>query len=117
MAHSGTAGPLSGHTGSHKSMTLGEMGLDAARLAALPGVVWMRPNREASFDAPATHGLEIELARDEGLDRVAVGQRQPASLVFNVPQSLRLESLEKQLPYQPAYVRTATQAARSGNCF
>jgi hypothetical protein len=94
--------------------TLGEMGLDAVRLAKQPGTVWMRSSREAPLDAPAPHGIGLELNRDDAFVRLTAEQSRSVSILFQEPQSLRLESLEKQSPFQPAYVRLVTQAAPAG---
>ena len=96
---------------------LHEAGLHPAALAALPNVEWFRAYRESPLDAPAQHGANVELNRDPALDRFeergAPAVRSAA--IFHEPQSLRLESLEKQSPFQPAYVRLVTQAAAGGS--
>lgn len=87
-----------------------ESGLDPARLGKLPGVVWMRPYASLPVDALVDQGPTLELNRSEALDRTAAEQTSPASLVYFEPQSARLESFEKQSPFQPTTARLFTHA-------
>ncbi|MCE9605121.1 MAG: family 10 glycosylhydrolase [Planctomycetia bacterium] len=87
-----------------------ESGLDPVRLSKVPGVVWMRSYVSKPVDALVDQGAMLELNRSEAMDKVAAEQPWPTSLIFYEPQSARLDSLEKQSPYQPIAARFFTHA-------
>lgn len=87
-----------------------ESGLDPAKLGRLPGIVWMRPYASLPVDALVDQGPQLELNRSEALDKAAAEQPSPASLIYFEPQSTRLESLEKQSPFQPTAARLFAHA-------
>lgn len=91
-------------------LALVESGLDPAKLGKLPGVVWMRPYASLPVDTLIDQGPLLELNRNEALDKSAADQSSPASLIYFEPQSARLESLEKQSPFQPTAARLFAHA-------
>lgn len=94
---------------------LADRGLDPAALVERPFMQWLRPYADGPLDAPATFGPSIAMNRHEGLDAAAAALPSPAALVYHEPQLQRLESLERQSPFQPAYVRQVVEAAAGGS--
>jgi hypothetical protein len=97
-------------TNTTPEQALVESSLDPVKLGKLPGVVWMRPYASLPVDTLVDQGPTLELNRSEALDRSAAEQPSPASLIYFEPQSARLESLEKQSPFQPTAARLFAHA-------
>ncbi|MBA4019619.1 MAG: hypothetical protein C0483_20840 [Pirellula sp.] len=95
-------------------LALLESGVDPAKLARLPGVVWMRPYQATSSQTPAARGMSAEINRSEALDAAARSQAEPAGLLFHESQSSRLASFDAKSPYQPSQMRIVSTLAPAG---
>ncbi len=95
-------------------LALLESGVDPAKLARLPGVVWMRPYQATASQSAAVRGKSFEINRSEALDAAARAQAEPAGLLFHESQSGRLASFDAKSPYQPSQLRIVSTLAPAG---
>lgn len=95
-------------------LALLETGVDPAKLARLPGVVWMRPYQATTSQSSAVRGKAAEINRSDALDAAARAQREPAGLIFHESQSNRLLSFDTKSPYQPSQMRIVSTLAPAG---
>lgn len=99
---------------SSAELALLESGVDPAKLASLPGVVWMRPYQATTSQSSAARGTAAEINRSEALDAAARSQAEPAGLLFHESQSSRLTSFDAKSPYQPSQMRIVSTLAPAG---
>lgn len=107
---------LQAHLGSRMPFEtiLDEAGLGLPQLVKEPRMEFLRPYVETPLHGPAAHAAATALNDDEALDRLIGDATSPGSLIFHPPQLRRLESLERQSPFQPAFVRLIAESTAGG---
>lgn len=101
-----------------RRLTIGEallsVGIDARRYAEDGEIVLLRPERIAPQWSLAGGAVDLEIGQMSDADRYWSELSVPGSLLFHVPQELRLPSFDEKSPFRPTYTWLLAQPAPSG---